>query len=353
MIQSLSKINSEGCPGGAGESPVWVLAEVEPDGRLSRSAGELLGRARGLAAMLGVRVGAILIGDQLAAAARQAGWLGADDVWVAEHPGLARLVDEPYAAVLAAAVRAQRPHILLGAASAVGRAVLPRAAVLLGTGLTADCTELAIESGSDLLLQTRPAFGGNILATIQCPNHRPQMATVRPGVLPATVEDRRRAFAIRSWPVDPALLATGIVWRAARLRPGGAGLHEAELIVAAGAGVGGAAGVELVRQLAAALGGAFGASRAVVDAGWADYSCQIGQTGTTVQPRVYVACGIAGAIQHVVGMQNSDYVVAINRDPEAPIFGYADLGLVGDVLDIVPELLSRLDGRVTIRGELP
>lgn len=222
--------------------------------------------------------------------------------------------------------------------------MLPRVAVLVHTGLTADCTSLDIDPRTGLLRQTRPAFGGNILATIVCRHKRPQMATVRQGVLPCPQPDPQPAAArLESLEVAEDEVASAL--ECLGFEPAGAGgadLHQAEIIVTAGSGTGGPEGVALVRELAAALGGALGASRAVVDAGWLPYDQQIGQTGTTVQPRLYIACGVSGAIQHLVGMQNSETIVAINRDSDAPIFDCADYAVVGDLQDIVPAWLDEL-----------
>lgn len=323
---------------------VWVFCETLSSGKLARSSAELLGKARDLAAALEVSVGAVLIGSDLADAAGEAICYGADTVYSASSPSLDKFVDEPYAVLTCKAAREYQPQILLGAATAVGRAVLPRAAILLDTGLTADCTELTIDPETKLLLQTRPAFGGNIMATIQCRDKRPQMATVRPGVLPAPEPHRERAGKVVDLPVADADLSTGLRWLESRFKgEGTGGLRDADLIVTAGAGVGGVDGVRLVEKLAEELGGVLGASRAAVDAGWVPYAHQVGQTGMTVQPAVYIACGVSGAIQHIVGMQNSTTIVAINRDSEAPIFNYADVGIVGDVLEVVPALLRQLN----------
>jgi len=325
---------------------VWVIAETGADGGLARVSRELLGVARGLADALGVSVAAVLIGENLGGAAAQAIAAGADRVHLAEHPGLRVFLDEPQAAVVADLIRREQPEIVLGGATARGRALLPRVAVLVRTGLTADCTRLAIDVGSGRLLQTRPAFGGNLLATIVCEERRPQMATVRPGVFPVPVADPGRRGVVSRVDVPPARLASGVEWLDVRGREAqGEDLHAARVVVTAGRGVGGPDGVRLVASLAAALGGTLGASRSVVDAGWVEYGRQVGQTGVTVQPAVYIACGVSGAIQHVVGMQNSGTVVAINRDPSAPIFAQADIGIVGDVFEVVPALIEQLGNR--------
>lgn len=322
---------------------VWVLAEVTSCGRLSHPSAELLGKARQLAARLGVNACAVILGQQILKAAHEALHYGATAVYVGSSEALRDFKDEPYCRILARAIKVYRPQIVLGAATAIGRAVLPRVAILCETGLTADCTGLDIDPASGLLLQTRPAFGGNIMATIQCRTKRPQMATVRPGVfhLPERVD--HSSGRMIELPVEKEDLASGIEWLdAVSHNEGSGGLRDAEIIVTAGAGVGGPDGVSLVAQLAHAMGGILGASRAVVDAGWAAYAHQIGQSGSTVQPRLYVACGVSGAVQHIVGMQNSETIVAINRDSDAPIFKFADIAIVGDVMDIVPAILRKL-----------
>jgi electron transfer flavoprotein alpha subunit len=327
----------------AARGDVWVFCEreIERD-ELAPVSLELLGLARTLAASLGVRACGVLLGQGLEHSIRQAGEAGAERLYVAEDPALARFDDVVYTKILTGLVRKHDPEILLGGATAVGRALLPRLAIDLHTGLTADCTELDIDPATGLLRQTRPAFGGNILATITCENHRPQMATVRPAVLPRPEPRPGHGAEIVPVVLDtrpaPSFEWLSFVPRAA----GGVDLREAEIIVSAGYGTGGPEGIKLVARLAEALGGVLGSSRPTVDAGWLPYAHQVGQTGTTVQPKLYVACGISGAIQHVVGMQNAETVVAINRDPDAPIFQYADYALVGDLFDIIPAILDEL-----------
>jgi electron transfer flavoprotein alpha subunit len=325
---------------------VWVFCEKdEATGALAPVARELIGLACGLARDLGVQPVAILIGHDLGACAREAVAYGASTVYVAEHCGLTTFDDQRYAAVLARLTARETPDILLGGATAVGRALLPRVAVMIHTGLTADCTELAIDPETGLLNQTRPAFGGNILATITCEERRPQMATVRPAVLPRPEPDPTRTGRILPVEVQPGDLDSAVQWLDFRPRDAeGVDLREAEIIVTAGYGVGGPEGVRLVAKLAHALGASLGSSRPVVDSGWLDYSHQVGQTGTTVQPKLYIACGVSGAIQHIVGMQNSDVVIAVNRDPDAPVFQYADYAIVGDIFEVIPQLLRRLEG---------
>ena len=330
---------------------VCVFCEREgPDGPLLHVAAELLGRARLLAATLGVGVDAILLGNKLETCAREAIAAGADRVLLAEDPVFESFEDQVWAAALRAIIEAYSPEILLGGATAVGRALLPRVAVEIHTGLTADCTELSIDPESGLLLQTRPAFGGNILATITCEHRRPQMATVRPGVLPRLPADQERQGEIVRCRVPTSLPGPILEWldflpRAQQ----DADVREADIVVTAGYGVGGPDGVALVAELARALGGVVGASRAVVDAGWLPYVHQVGQTGSTVQPKLYVACGVSGAIQHIVGMQSSERIIAINRDPEAPIFGTADYAVVGDLFEVIPAVLSHLSAAPAAR----
>jgi electron transfer flavoprotein alpha subunit/Pyruvate/2-oxoacid:ferredoxin oxidoreductase delta subunit len=327
----------------AAEGDVWVFCECETDrDELAPVSLELIGLARTLADALGVRACGVLLGQGLSHCIQQAGEAGAERLYVAEDPALGRFDDVIYTKVLADLVRQHDPEILLGGATAVGRALLPRLAVDLHTGLTADCTELDIDPETGLLRQTRPAFGGNILATITCEHHRPQMATVRPAVLPLPEPCAGRRAEIVQAPIEN-LPAASLEWLSFIPRAaGGVDLREAEIIVSAGYGTGGPEGVKLVAQLAEALGGVLGSSRPAVDAGWVPYAHQVGQTGSTVQPKLYIACGISGAIQHVVGMQNAETVVAINRDPEAPILNYADYALVGDLFDIIPAILEQL-----------
>jgi electron transfer flavoprotein alpha subunit len=323
---------------------VWVFCEPEPEhGGLMPVSRELLGLAPSLAATLGVEPAAVLLGHGLADCARECIAYGARKVYLADAPALARYDDRCWSQVLAGLVREHRPEILLGGATAIGRALLPRVAVEIHTGLTADCTELSVDAATGLLQQTRPAFGGNILATITCEHYRPQMATVRPAVLPRPQPDPGRQGVVMPVAVAVESLPPALEWlRFVPRGPAGVDLREAEIIVTAGYGVGGPEGVKLVAALATALGGVLGASRAVVDAGWLPYAHQVGQTGVTVQPKLYVACGLSGAIQHVVGMQNSTTIVALNRDPQAPIFRAADYAVVGDLFELIPALLREL-----------
>jgi electron transfer flavoprotein alpha subunit len=354
---------AEACPSGAIERPaataspavdktsyrgIWVFAEIG-DGRLARVVLELLGEGRKLADQTGQNLCAALLGNDLGTLPEELVAYGADRVFLAEHSALAVFRDEPYAAVLAAAVNQYRPSILLFGATATGRSLAPRLAARLRTGLTADCTGLDIDRGSGDLLQTRPAFGGNILATIITPNHRPQMASVRPGVFKPLQRDDHpgarfsgRGEVVRLNISDDLLTARTKVSGFTAEETETVNLEDASVIVAGGRGLGSAGNFALVKELAGLLGGAVGASRAVVDEGWISYAHQIGQTGKTVAPRLYIACGISGAVQHLAGMQGAEIIVAINKNPEAPIFKAATFGLVGDVVQILKELIGQL-----------
>lgn len=317
---------------------VWVFAE-QSHGQIHSVTFELLGEGRRLADVLGTRLCAILLGTDTAAMARALGEHGADRVIAADRPELAEFQDERYATVIVEAVRREKPQILLCGATPLGRSLCSRIAVTLGTGLTADCTALAIDPETHDLLQTRPAFGGNLMATIRTPDHRPQMATVRPKVMREAPATPGRAFETELLDIAADLLRA----RTERLAfepaaTGGINLAEANVIVSGGRGLQKPENFALVRDLADALGGAVGASRAAVDAGWIPYEHQVGQTGRTVCPKLYIACGISGQIQHLVGMSSSDVIVAINKDRDAPIFQHATYGIVGDVLEILPML---------------
>lgn len=321
---------------------VWVFAE-QRQGRLAPVALELLGEARRLAAVLHAPVAAVLLGNGVAHLAPALGAAGADQVYLAEHPLLAYFLEAPYTAALTELARRFQPEIILAGATYLGRAFIPQVAAALRTGLTADCTAFAVDPEKRLLLQTRPAFGGNILATIITPRSYPQMATARPGVFkPGAAAASSDGQVIR---VELTCLAD----------PGGSRflrvveeirervpLAEAEVIVAGGRGLKEARNFRLLEELADLLGGAVGASRGAVDAGWISYAHQIGQTGKTVSPKLYIACGLSGAAQHLVGMQSSDCIVAINKDSRAPIFQVADLGLVGDLFEIIPALIQEI-----------
>jgi electron transfer flavoprotein alpha subunit len=307
---------------------VLVFAE-QRDGRVSGVAHELLGAGRRLAGSLGVELSALVLG----ASKKEAEELihrGADKVYVDEDSALKNFNDEPYAAVLTALIKEYKPEIVLAGATPIGRSFVPRVAAVLRAGLTADCTSLDVDLETRNLLQTRPAFGGNIMATIVCPAHRPQIATVRPRVMKALEPDSARTGEIVEYKTELPTPRTTVIETVKEGTESSVNLQEAEVIVSGGRGLG-----EL-------LGGTVGASRAAVDEGWAAYRRQVGQTGKTVNPKIYLACGISGAVQHLVGMQSSDIIIAINKNPEAPIFNVATLGIVGDVYEVVPALIRKL-----------
>ncbi|MEW6593399.1 MAG: electron transfer flavoprotein subunit alpha [Thermodesulfobacteriota bacterium] len=326
-------------------SGVWVYAEHR-HGRTAPVAFELLGAGRTLADQRGVTLAAVLIGSNLAGQAEELVAAGADLVYRVDDPALAHFTDDAYGNVLTDLIREHKPEIVLAGATAIGRSFIPRVATSLATGLTADCTDLAIRAEDGALLQTRPAFGGNIMATIVCPHTRPQIATVRPMVMKPLVRDAARQGAIVD--VKPAAerlksrvrVIESIVEEQDQIN-----LCEADVVVAGGRGLDDAKGFAQIRELAEVLGGAVAASRAAVDSGWIGYPHQVGQTGKTVAPKLYIACGISGAIQHLVGMQSSETIIAINKDPNAPIFDVATYGVVGDLYEIVPKLTERMRER--------
>jgi len=268
---------------------------------------------------------------------------GADQVIAVDNPALEHFLDLNYARALTELARKHKPAIILAGATVTGRSFIPRVAVQLHTGLTADCTGLEIDPETGNLLQTRPAFGGNIMATIITPNHRPQMATVRHKVMDALPRDDSRKGEIIKEQIDFSDLEDKSFWLCfEKEKTTLVNITEANIIVSGGRGLKEAKNFALLEELAEALGGAVGASRAAVDAEWIPYSHQVGQTGKTVKPKIYIAVGISGAIQHLAGMSSSDYIIAINKDPDAPIFKVADLGIVGDLFEIVPLITKKV-----------
>ncbi|MBZ4653369.1 MAG: Electron transfer flavoprotein alpha/beta-subunit [Peptococcaceae bacterium] len=321
---------------------VWVFAE-QRDGQVMNITLELLGEGKRLAETLGVELAAVLMGDQVESKVPELFAYGADIVHLVEDTELKNYRTESYTAVLAELIKKYRPEIMLIGATNIGRDLAPRLAGRIGTGLTADCTELDIDLEQRLLQQTRPAFGGNLMATILCAQNRPQMATVRPGVMKKLIPDSCRTGKIIRTPyqkdqVNVRTRILEVVKEAGRV----VNLEEAQIIVSGGRGVGSQEGFAVLEELAQKLGGVVAASRGAVDAGWVPASYQVGQTGKTVHPKLYIACGISGAIQHVAGMQNSGLIVAINKNPNAPIFKVADYGIVGDLHQVVPLLIEAL-----------
>lgn len=322
---------------------VWVFAELR-EGALAPVVIELLGEGRKLADALGQQLCAVLLtgGGAGQLHSTLAGY-GADTVYSVEHPLLDHYTTDGFTAALTQLIQREGPEIFLFGATHIGRDLAPRLAARINTGLTADCTGLDIDPETRGLRQTRPAFGGNLMATILCPDRRPQMSTVRPGVMDKALFQAGRSA--RIIPVCPTLEEGEIRTRliesvSEKLRQ--VPLSEAKVIVSGGLGLGGPEGYALLERLARRLGGTVGASRAAVDAGWIDSSRQVGQTGTTVKPDLYVACGISGAIQHLAGMKESKTIIAINTNREAPIFEVADYGLVGDYQEVIGAILERL-----------
>jgi len=320
---------------------VWVFAE-QRKGKVQKVVFELLGEGRKLAETLKVELAAVLLGGEVEAEVGELIARGADKVYLVESPELSFYQDEPYSSVLTQLIREYKPEIVLTGATTIGRALIPRVAVKLETGLTADCTGLAIDEERRLLLQTRPAFGGNIMATIICAERRPQMATVRHKVFKEAIPDKnRKGEVIRKKFESGVLKSRTRLLETVEEVGSTVNLAEADIIVSGGRGVGGPENFHLIEELAQVLGGAVGASRAAVDSGWIPYSHQVGQTGKTVCPKLYIACGISGAIQHLAGMQSSKCIVAINKDPDAPIFKVANFGIVGDLFEVIPALVKK------------
>ncbi len=319
---------------------VWVFAE-QRHGKASPVSYELLGAGRRLADTLNTELSAVFFGYGIREQARELIAFGADKVYLSDDPVFERFQDEPYTEMLSRIIEQYMPEIVIAGATAIGRSFFPRVAARLRAGLTADCTALEIDEEKRMLLQIRPAFGGNIMATIMCPNKRPQMATVRPRVMKADKrDDSKKGVIIEVSPPHLKVRAKAVEFIKEVTTT--VNLQEADVIVAGGRGLGDARNFNMLFELAEVFGGAVGASRAVVDAGWIPYSHQIGQTGKTVCPRIYIACGISGAVQHLVGMQSSDVIIAINKNGDAPIFNVATYGMVGDVLEVLPLLTKEI-----------
>lgn len=320
---------------------VWVFAE-QREGELQKVSLELLGEGRKIADKLGVKLTALLLGDNIKGLADILGRHGADEVLVAENELLKHYTTDGYTKVICDLANERKPGILFIGATFIGRDLGPRVAARLSTGLTADCTVLDVDVEKADLLATRPAFGGNLMATIACPDHRPQMATVRPGVF-SKLSDEDRNFTVEEVEVkiadsDIRTKIVEIVKEAKDI----VDISEANFIVSGGRGVGSKENFAILEELAEALGGTVAGSRAAVENGWIERNYQVGQTGKTVRPTIYIACGISGAIQHVAGMQDSDLIIAINKDASAPIMQTADYAIVGDLLKVVPEMTAQV-----------
>jgi len=325
---------------------VFVFAEHD-EGELRTCTLELLGEGRKLADKLGQELAAVLAGDKVEDLCPFLIAHGADKVYLANDSSLRFYQTESYTAVLTAIISKYKPSVLLFSATTTGRDLAPRLASRVRTGLTADCTSLDIEDRTGLLLQTRPAWGGNVMATIKTANHRPQMATVRPHVMKKPQPDPHHKGKVIDIPVkiNPKGMKVELldIIKSSEQR---ISIEEAEVVVCGGRGLQSAENFRTLEELAKLLDGSVGATRPVVDEGWKSHFCQVGQTGKTVQPKLYVACGISGAVQHRVGMENSRTIVAINRDPDAPIMKIADHAVVGDLFQIVPELIKEIRSRM-------
>jgi electron transfer flavoprotein alpha subunit len=320
---------------------VMVFAEQRRD-ELEGAAFELIGKGRELADKLGVNLHALLIGKNLKGKPEKLIAQGADKVIVVSDNSLFNFLPEPYTNILIDIIKKYKPSIFLAPSTTQGRALLSRAAGKIYTGLTADCTGLDVDSEGNLL-QTRPAFGGSIKARILTPNMRPQMATVRPKVFKPLKEDPERKGEIIEEKIAPDLLkSTTKFEKWIEDTTSTISIEDADIIISGGRGLGCSDNFKILFELAEVLGGAVGASRPTVDEGWIPYSHQVGQTGKTVGPKLYIAVGISGAIQHLEGMRGSDFIIAINKDPDAPIFKIADIGIVGNLFEVIPVLKEKL-----------
>lgn len=323
-------------------SGICLYAEHR-NGRLASVVLEIIGAARALQNDLNEQISAILLGNGVKHLAEELISYGVDEVWLVDDPAIGDFSEDIQADLTAEIIKEKKPAIFLGGGTVIGRSLLPRVAARVKTGLTADCTELTIGGGNKLLNQTRPAFGGNIMATILCENSRPQMATVRHKVMAEAekIEGGHPGKILELNHIaipEPKIEFLEFVEDHTQT----VNLVEADYIVSGGRGLEDPKNFALIEELAQAVGGAVGASRAAVDAGWISYSHQVGQTGKTVKPVIYVACGISGAIQHLAGIKSSDIIIAINNDPDAPIFDVAHFGIVGDLFEMVPEITRQI-----------
>ncbi|HFL2426595.1 electron transfer flavoprotein subunit alpha/FixB family protein [Clostridioides difficile] len=322
---------------------VWVIGE-QREGKINPVTIELIGEGRKLADQLGKELAVVIAGYEVEKEVKELLHYSVDKVYYINDPLLKDFTTDGYAISIANLIERKKPEVVLVGATSIGRDIAPRIAGKVGTGLTADCTKLEIDLTDNKLLQTRPAFGGNLMATIVCPKNRPQMSTVRPGVMAKAVRNESETGILEV--VTPELTEKMIRTRLVEILPQekkSVNLTDARIIVSGGRGLKRAEGFELIKELADKLGAEIGASRAAVDSGWIEHSHQVGQTGTTVRPELYIACGISGAIQHLAGMSDSKYIVAINKDAKAPIFSICDYGIVGDLYEIIPEMIESLN----------
>lgn len=322
---------------------VFVFVE-QRENEVQRVSLELIGKGREIADKLDEKVTAVILGNSIANKTKSLIHHGADEVIYVDDEALAIYMTEPYTKALAEVINAKKPEIFLIGATTIGRDLAPRVSARVHTGLTADCTSLDIDEENKGLLMTRPAFGGNIMATIICPDHRPQMSTVRPGVMQLFEMDETRQGSIEEFKVEFSKADRNIeILEMVKETKQKINIEEANVLISGGRGIGKPENFEMLKELAVGLDGQVSASRAVVDSGWIDRDHQVGQTGKTVRPDLYVACGISGAIQHLAGMEESDFIIAINKDSGAPIFEVADVGIVGDINKVVPALIEELE----------
>lgn len=333
---------TEGAPEVAKWKGVWVFVE-QRNGHAHNVAWQLLGVGAQLASDLGEELSAVVLGSKVDHLADQAFGYGAANVYMMDSHVLEEYRTQPYTEALVALVKKHLPAAFLIGATAIGRDLGSAVATKLETGLTADCTQLSIDKEKRLLEQTRPAFGGNIMATILCEHARPQMSTVRPEVfaMPHFVEGRKGKLIKESFAMDESQMLTKIR-EIIPIEKTGVDITAADIIISGGRGMTSPEHFQMLKELAELLGGVVAGSRSTVDAGWIGYERQVGQTGKTVRPKLYFACGISGAIQHIVGMQNSEHIIAINRDENAPIFEITDLGVIGDIFETLPDLITAL-----------
>ena len=329
---------------------VFVFAQQE-DNKLTGVSMELVSKAKELAEALDTEVTAVVLGYEIGDMANKLGRYGADNVILADAPELKVYMTEPYAHVLTSIIQEKKPEIVLYGATAIGRDLAPRVSARVHTGLTADCTGLEVDPETKNLRMTRPAFGGNIMATIICPDYRPQMATVRPGVMQriSPIESHAK---VENYKVELPKESINVeIMDIVKKVSDKMDIQDAKILVSGGRGMGCPENFKRLEDLAEAFGGTVSSSRACVDAGWVPKDRQVGQTGKTVRPDLYIACGISGAIQHLAGMEDSDVIIAINKDETAPIFEVADFGVVGDVMKILPAFTEQVKKAIAERSE--
>ncbi len=315
---------------------VFIFVQ-QVDGKVTSVSYELISKGKELARELNSEVTAVLLGHNVEGLCANLSKYGADHIILVDDPALEVYMTEPYTYAVSEVLKAHKPEIVLFGATAIGRDLAPRVSARLHTGLTADCTKLEIDPETKNLMMTRPAFGGNIMATILCPEHRPQMATVRPGVMQKLELQEAVSVNLEKFiPIDIEAHKNVEILEIIKKTTHKMDIQDAKILVSGGRGMGSPENFKLLEDLAEALGGTISSSRACVDAGWVEKDRQVGQTGKTVRPNLYIACGISGAIQHLAGMEESDIIIAINKDPGAPIFEVADYGIVGDAIKILP-----------------